>query len=68
MFYLQNLWVFFEVFDDLLSLHEVVAVLTVNHEKLVVGLEVFAYFGAMRVPAKNSSFEAPGEVLAVLGH
>ena len=58
----------FEVLDDLLPLHEVVAVLAINHEELVVGFEIFADEGGVRVPAKHGRLHAQQQILAQLNH
>ena len=52
----------------MLSLHEVVAVLSVNHEKLGVGFDALADDNGVGVPDREGSLYAPGEVNTEVNH
>lgn len=52
----------------MLSLHEVVAVLSVNHEKFRVGFDALADDDGVGVPDRKGSLYAPGEVDTEVHH
>ena len=50
LLYFSYLAVSLQRFDNLLSLHEVVAVLPVDHKELIVGFEVISNESFVRMP------------------
>jgi ribonuclease PH len=52
----------------LLALHEVVAVFTVDHEKLGIVCEVLADKSGVRVPAINCALNAQEQIMTEVDH
>lgn len=63
-----DFWYLFERLYDLLPLHEVVAILSIDHEKLIERLELFTDDRFMGMPGGSGTFDAASEVETEVDH